>query len=418
MDVVITEFQGRAKAGRLRSQMKYTSTRGEAEKIGFSDALLTGLASDGGLFVPAEWPNFSSSEIEAMQSLSYQELAFVLLRPFIGGEIADEEFKAIIADAYSTFHHDAVCPLVQTRHNEFVLELFHGSTLAFKDVAMQLLARLMDHVLEERGLRATIVGATSGDTGGAAIDAFAGRDRTDVFILYPHGRVSDVQRRQMTTIADANVHALAVRGSFDDCQALVKDMFNDRGFRETVKLSGVNSINWARIMAQIVYYFYSALALGAQGIHCGTAFVATEDSFAHDLHKQAIVAARSERTVHTDAFVINWPKGSAVRVLANDMTDALGRNLFGHDPDDIPRQQIAQEEGRPVYLWSTDSPLRSMTGELDRLALFAGQVAGAVADIPGAGELIERIIREARVCLDRLACRSGIAPDTAKAEPN
>lgn len=243
--------------------MKYMSTRGSAEEIGFSDALLAGLASDGGLYVPIEWPHFSAAEIEKMRGLSYSELAFELLKPFVGGEIEDLKLKSIIDDAYGTFHHEAVCPLVQTRGNEFILELFHGTTLAFKDVAMQLLARLMDHVLTERDLRATIVGATSGDTGGAAIDAFANRDRTDVFILYPHGRVSDVQRHQMTTVDANNVHALAVEGSFDDCQSLVKDMFNDKSFRETVKLSGVNSINWARIMAQIVYYFYSASSLGA-----------------------------------------------------------------------------------------------------------------------------------------------------------
>jgi len=243
--------------------MLYTSTRGEAPEIGFCDALLAGLASDGGLYVPKEWPQFSRTEIEAMRGLSYQELAFRLIKPFAGGEIGDDVLKRIIDEAYATFRHEAVCPLVQTRANEFVLELFHGPTLAFKDVAMQLLARLMDHVLAERDERATIVGATSGDTGGAAIDAFAGRDRTDIFILFPHGRVSPVQQRQMTTSTAHNVHALAVEGSFDDCQRLVKEMFADTGFRKSVRLSGVNSINWGRIMAQIVYYFYSALALGA-----------------------------------------------------------------------------------------------------------------------------------------------------------
>ena len=169
----------------------------------------------------------------------------------------------MVREAYATFRHAAVCPLVQIGPNRFILELFHGPTLAFKDVAMQLLARLMDHVLAERGARATIVGATSGDTGGAAIEAFAGRDRTDIFILFPDGRVSPVQQRQMTTSAAKNVHALAIEGNFDDCQALVKAMFNDHGFRDRVSLSGVNSINWARIMAQIVYYFSSALSLGS-----------------------------------------------------------------------------------------------------------------------------------------------------------
>ncbi|TGP92951.1 threonine synthase [Mesorhizobium sp. M00.F.Ca.ET.151.01.1.1] len=243
--------------------MHYVSTRGEAPSLGFSDAVLAGLARDGGLYVPREWPHFSSSEIRAMRGLAYPDLAIRLLTPFLGGEIAAPVFERLVREAYATFRHEAVCPLVQTGANTFVLELFHGPTLAFKDVAMQLLARLMDHVLAERGQHATIVGATSGDTGGAAIDAFAGRSRTDIFILFPHGRVSPVQQRQMTTSKAENVHALAIEGNFDDCQGLLKDMFNDHGFRDRVSLSGVNSINWARIMAQIVYYFSSALSLGA-----------------------------------------------------------------------------------------------------------------------------------------------------------
>ncbi|WP_214473529.1 threonine synthase [Mesorhizobium sp. dw_380] len=243
--------------------MQYVSTRGEAPVLGFSDAVLAGLARDGGLYVPREWPRFSPAEIRAMRGLAYPDLAIRVLSPFIGGEIQAPVFERLVREAYATFRHEAVCPLVQTGSNTFVLELFHGPTLAFKDVAMQLLARLMDHVLAERDQHATIVGATSGDTGGAAIDAFAGRSRTDIFILFPHGRVSPVQQRQMTTSRAENVHALAIEGNFDDCQGLLKDMFNDHAFRDRVALSGVNSINWARIMAQIVYYFSSALSLGA-----------------------------------------------------------------------------------------------------------------------------------------------------------
>ncbi|TPK91956.1 threonine synthase [Mesorhizobium sp. B2-4-12] len=243
--------------------MQYVSTRGEAPALGFSDAVLAGLARDGGLYVPREWPQFSPSEIRAMRGLAYPDLAIRVLSPFLGGDIPAPVFERLVREAYATFRHEAVCPLVQTGPNTFVLELFHGPTLAFKDVAMQLLARLMDHVLAERGRHATIVGATSGDTGGAAIDAFAGRSRTDIFILFPHGRVSPVQQRQMTTSKAENVHALAIEGNFDDCQGLLKDMFNDHPFRDRVALSGVNSINWARIMAQIVYYFSSALSLGA-----------------------------------------------------------------------------------------------------------------------------------------------------------
>ena len=242
--------------------VKYISTRGEAPSLGFCDALLAGLGRDGGLYVPAEWPSFTKKEIRAMRGKSYQDIAFTVLTPFIDGEIPDDKFRAMIDEAYATFRHPAIAPIVQTGPNAFIMELFHGSTLAFKDVAMQLLGRLMDYVLTERNERATIVGATSGDTGGAAIDAFAGRDRTDIFILFPHGKVSPVQQRQMTTSTASNVHALAINGNFDDCQSLVKEMFNDVAFRDSVALSGVNSINWARIMAQIVYYFTTALALG------------------------------------------------------------------------------------------------------------------------------------------------------------
>jgi threonine synthase len=245
------------------SVLDYISTRGDAPALGFRDALMAGLASDGGLYLPREWPMLSKKDIRGLRGKSYQQVAFEILSRFVDGEIPDAALKDMIDEAYATFRHPAVVPLVQIGANEFVLELFHGTTLAFKDVAMQLLARLMDYVLAERGAHATIVGATSGDTGGAAIDAFAGRERTDVFILFPQGKVSPVQQRQMTTSGQANVHALALKGNFDDCQDLVKAMFNDTAFRERVNLSGVNSINWARIMAQVVYYFTSAVSLGA-----------------------------------------------------------------------------------------------------------------------------------------------------------
>jgi threonine synthase len=246
-----------------RFPMHYISTRGNAPVLGFSDVLVAGLATDGGLYVPEHWPEFSKSDIKAMRGLSYAEIAQRVMWPYVKGAIPQAEFNRLVEEAYGTFRHDAVCPLVQTGPNEHVLELFHGPTLAFKDVAMQLIARLMDHVLAERDERATIVGATSGDTGGAAIEAFARRDRTDMFILFPHGRVSPVQQRQMTSSSAGNVHAIAIDGTFDDCQDLVKAMFNHHAFRDRVRLSGVNSINWARIMAQIVYYFSAAITLGA-----------------------------------------------------------------------------------------------------------------------------------------------------------
>ena len=243
--------------------MEYISTRGQAQNLGFCDALLTGLAEDGGLYVPREWPRLENEDIRALRGKTYQDIAFEVLYPFTGGEIEEAAFRAMIGEAYATFRHPAIAPLVQTGPNAHVLELFHGPTLAFKDIAMQLLARLMDHVLEKRGERATVIGATSGDTGAAAIEAFADRMRTDIFILFPRGRVSPVQQRQMTSVKAENVHVIAVEGNFDDCQNLVKAMFNDQDFRRRNRLSGVNSINWARIMAQTVYYFSAALSLGA-----------------------------------------------------------------------------------------------------------------------------------------------------------
>lgn len=245
--------------------LAYVSTRGDAPRLGFADAMLAGLARDGGLYVPETWPTLSRDEIAGFAGKSYAQVAEAVIAPFVGDAIPRDKLRAMIEEAYATFRHPAVAPLVQTAPNRFVLELFHGSTLAFKDVAMQLLARLMDHVLTERGLRATIVGATSGDTGGAAVDAFRGRNAVDVFILMPDGKVSDVQRRQMTTVADANVHAIAIDGSFDDAQAHVKAMFNHHAFRDRLSLAGVNSINWARVLAQAVYYFTAAVALGAPG---------------------------------------------------------------------------------------------------------------------------------------------------------
>ncbi|MFN0262584.1 threonine synthase [Tepidamorphus sp. 3E244] len=243
--------------------MQYVSTRGEAPALGFADVLLAGLARDGGLYVPETYPQLGQDQISAFATMPYSDVAEAVISPYTGGDIAAGPLREMIRDAYATFRHPAVVPLVQLGAGQWLLELFHGPTLAFKDVAMQLLARMMDHVLAERDQRATIVGATSGDTGGAAIEAFRGRERTDIFILFPTGRVSDVQRKQMTTVQDANVHALSIDGSFDDCQRIVKSMFVNSQFRDRVALSGVNSINWGRIVAQAVYYFSTAAILGA-----------------------------------------------------------------------------------------------------------------------------------------------------------
>jgi threonine synthase len=245
--------------------MRYVSTRGEAPVLAFEEAMMTGLARDGGLYVPEAVPVMSAAEIAALAGQSYEEVAFRVMRPFIGGAFTDDEFQGLIAAAYRGFGHAARAPLVQVGPNHFLLELFHGPTLAFKDFAMQLIGQLFQASLARSGSRITIVGATSGDTGSAAIEAFRGLKGVDVFILYPHGRVSEVQRRQMTTPVEGNVHAIAMDGDFDDCQARLKDMFNDHAFRDGVRLAGVNSINWARVLAQVVYYFAAAVALGAPG---------------------------------------------------------------------------------------------------------------------------------------------------------
>jgi threonine synthase len=243
--------------------VRYISTRGDAPVLSFDQVLLAGLAEDGGLYVPESWPQFTADDLRAMRGLTYPELAIRVMTPFIGDRIDPADFAAIVHETYDDFGHPAVAPMVQLGPDFWLLELFHGPTLAFKDVAMQLLGRLFDHVLSKRGERITIVGATSGDTGAAAIEACRGRSAIEIFMLYPHERVSDVQRRQMTTVDAPNVHTIAVEGTFDDCQDLIKAMFNDTGLRNELKLSAVNSINWARVMAQIVYYFHAALALGA-----------------------------------------------------------------------------------------------------------------------------------------------------------
>jgi threonine synthase len=243
--------------------MRYLSTRGSDTDQSFSDILLSGLAKDGGLYVPESWPQMASTFWAQAAGRPFADVAADILLKFTGGQPGKEALLKNTRAAYGAFRHPATCPLIQIADNTFILELFHGPTLAFKDVAMQTLARLMDDELRARGQRATIVGATSGDTGGAAIEALRGLSSIDVFILFPHGRVSDVQRRQMTTVADKNIHALAVEGTFDDCQALVKAMFNDTAFRKEQQLSGVNSINWARIAAQIPYYVTAAASLGA-----------------------------------------------------------------------------------------------------------------------------------------------------------
>ena len=243
--------------------MKYVSTRGTAPVLTFSDVLVAGLARDGGLYVPESWPTISPGRLRAFADMPYSDVAVEVMWPYVEGSIDEDVFQQMVVEAYATFRHPDVCPVVQLGGNTYLLELFHGPTLAFKDVALQLVGRLFDHELTKRGERITIVGATSGDTGSAAIEACRDRESIEIFILHPAGRVSEVQRRQMTTVSSDNVHNLAVQGTFDDCQDLVKAMFNDTPFRDKHRLSAVNSINWARILAQVVYYVTAAAKLGA-----------------------------------------------------------------------------------------------------------------------------------------------------------
>jgi threonine synthase len=245
--------------------MRYVSTRGNAPVLDFRDVTLTGLAADGGLYVPETWPTLAEDAIAALAGKSYVDTAVAVMAPFVAGVLTADDLRALCEAAYARFSHAAVAPLVQIDHDQWLLELFHGPTLAFKDIALQLLGQLFERFLTGTTKRLTIVGATSGDTGSAAIDAVAGRDGVDIFMLHPQGRVSDVQRRQMTTVLSPNVHNIAIRGDFDTAQALVKAMFNDRAFAGRFALSAVNSINWARLMAQVVYYFYAAVRLGAPG---------------------------------------------------------------------------------------------------------------------------------------------------------
>lgn len=243
--------------------MRFVSTRGGVEPKNFEDVILTGLAPDGGLFVPEQIPQFSQQEIASWVGLSYQDLALKVMTPFVADAIPEQDLKKLIDDSYSTFRHSGIAPLVQTGHNEWIMELFHGPTLAFKDFALQFLGNLLDYTLEKRNQKVVIMGATSGDTGSAAIEGCRRCSNIDIFILHPHNRVSDVQRRQMTTVMADNIHNIALHGNFDDCQNMVKASFADQSFLpEGRQLVAVNSINWARIMAQIVYYFWAALSLG------------------------------------------------------------------------------------------------------------------------------------------------------------
>lgn len=403
--------------------MLHVSTRGEAPALSFSDALLAGLARDGGLYVPKTWPALEPSEIAGFAGKPYAQVAERVLGALTDGDIEGKALGEMIAKAYSGFRHPAVCPLTQIGENLFVLELFHGPTLAFKDVAMQLLGRLMDHVLSLRGERATIVGATSGDTGGAAIDAFKGLKSVDVFILYPQGRVSDVQRRQMTTVDAENVHAIAVEGTFDDCQNLVKAMFNHHAFRDEIGLSGVNSINWARIAAQVVYYFTSAVALG--GPARKVSFAVPTGNFGDVLAgfvakrmglpiERLLIGTNSNdilaRTLASGAYEMRGVAATTSPSMDIQISSNFERLLFeAHGRDGAAVRRLMQSLQQSGRFEIAAEPLARIRGEFD---------AAAISEPDTAAE-IGRTWREAGYLLDPhtavgvAAARQGLTADPA-----
>lgn len=346
--------------------MKFISTRGDAPSLNFEEVVLAGLASDGGLYVPEQLPKFSVDEIASWASLSYPELAFKVIAPFVDGEIPDQDLKNIIDKAYSSFRHSAIAPLVQTGHNEWVLELFQGPTLAFKDFALQFLGHLLDYILSKRNQKVAVMGATSGDTGSAAIEGCRRCENIDIFILHPHERVSEVQRRQMTTVLSDNVFNIALDGNFDDCQNMVKASFRDQSFLpDGRQLVAVNSINWARIMAQIVYYFYSSLALG--GPHRSVSYSVPTGNFG-DIYagylamqmglpiKQLIIATNQNDILHRCISDNDHSKRALSQSLAPSMDIMVSSNferllfdLYGRDGGEI-RRLVAEFEAGAMQL--------------------------------------------------------------------
>lgn len=384
--------------------MRYISTRGEAPELSFTDALLAGLARDGGLYVPASYPALSRDMIAGFAGKPYARVAEQVISPFTGGDIAAADFSKMLDAAYASFRHPAVTPLAQIGDNLFVLELFHGPTLAFKDVAMQLLGRMMDHVLKARGERATIVGATSGDTGAAAIEAFRGLEQVDVFIMYPHGRVSDVQRRQMTTVDAPNVHTIALEGTFDDCQAILKGCFNNHAFRDQMRLSGVNSINWARVVAQVVYYFTSAVVLG--GPHRPVSFTVPTGNFGDilagyiakrmGLPVERLVIATNENDILArgldsgtyDARGVQATSSPSMDIQVSSNFERLLFDAYGRDASTVRRLMASQAQGGS---FSIDAkPLAAIRAEFD--ALRTGET--------GTAKEIGRVYKEAGYLLD------------------
>jgi len=384
--------------------VRYVSTRGEAPPLNFVDVTLAGLARDGGLYVPEAWPSLMPQTIAGFAGKPYAEVAVDVIKPFVGDAIDAADLSRMAREAYGAFRHPAVAPLVQLADNRFVLELFHGPTLAFKDLAMQFLGRLMDHALARRGERTTIVVATSGDTGGAAVEAFRGRSHADVIVLYPDGRVSDVQRKMMTTPEDANVHALAIDGTFDDCQNIVKGLFNHHAFRDRVRLSGVNSINFARIVAQVVYYFTAAVALGAP--HRKVAFTVPTGNFG-DIFA-GYVASRMGLPVDRLIVATNV-NDILVRTLASGTYEPRGVQPTMSPSMDI---QISSNFERLLFDANGRDPaaIRALMASLDQsrtftikanaLAAIRGMFSAARADEQETAATIRTLKREADYIAD------------------
>ncbi|HEY6025529.1 MAG TPA: threonine synthase [Pseudolabrys sp.] len=384
--------------------MRYVSTRGDAAPLDFVEVMLAGLARDGGLYVPETWPTVMNDEIAGFAGRPYAEVATDVIRRFTGGTIADADLARMAQEAYGTFRHPATAPLVQLNPGLFVLELFHGPTLAFKDLAMQLVARLMDHALRQRDKRTTIVVATSGDTGGAAVEAFRGREQVDLIVLFPHGRISEVQRRMMTTAPDANVHAVAVEGTFDDCQALVKAMFNHHAFRDRVSLSGVNSINWARIVAQTVYYFTAAAALGAP--HRKVAFTVPTGNFGdvyagYVAHKMGLPVDRLvvatnvndilARTFATGTYEVRGVVATASPSMDIQVSSNFERLLF---------DAYKRDAGAVRGLMNSLAQSKRFSVSAHALEAMRGLFAAGRADEQESAATIRAWMREASYCAD------------------
>jgi threonine synthase len=384
--------------------MNYISTRGLAPILDFEGAMLSGLARDGGLYVPEQFPQISRDELLALRGKPYADVAFAIVSKFTDGSIPDADLRKMIDAAYATFHHPATTPLKQLAPNQYLLELFHGPTIAFKDVAMQLLSRMMDWSLARQKRRAVIIGATSGDTGGAAIDAFQHSKNASIFILHPHGLVSEVQRRQMTTVNSPSVHNIAIEGNFDDCQAIVKALFNDLKFRDEVGLAGVNSINWARIMAQIVYYFYAALQLGAPDR--AVSFTVPTGNFGNVFAGLAakrmglnidrlVIATNSndilDRTLKTGSYTVTGVHATTSPSMDIQVSSNFERLVYLANKNDPAAVRNAMESLKQSGAFTLQSEaIKSIRAEFDSSATSEAEADKTMADVLAeTGELLD-----------------------------